>query len=290
VIEVNPLLWWFVLNGPILTFRPPKVAKVYEQVWMKETDESPLRYYTRQQAALLQERLPDVVVDWAMRYGNPSIESRIHALKEQGCTKIAVIPLYPQYAAATTATVCDKVFEVLSKMRHQPALRTAAPYEAHPLYIKALADSLKAHLATLDFEPQKIILSFHGIPKDYFDKGDPYHCYCHKTARLLREATGYDKDTMMLCFQSRFGPREWLQPYLDKTLEAMPSEGTQRVVVMSPGFAADCIETLEEIAIAGKESFLHAGGTHFSYVPALNDAPAHLDLLEALARENLQGW
>ncbi len=290
VIETNRYLWWLILNGPILTLRPSKVSKVYNQVWMHDTNESPLRHYTRAQAERLQEQMDEVVVDWAMRYGNPSMQSRIEALTAQGCEKILIIPMYPQYCAATTATVCDKAFDILKGLRWQPTLRTARAWEDHPLYIDALRRSLETHLAGLDWQPEKIILSFHGIPKSYFEAGDPYHCYCHKTARLLREAMGMDKEQMLLCFQSRFGPREWLQPYLDKTLEELPTLGTKKVVVMAPGFTADCIETLEEIAIAGRESFEHAGGTHFSYVPCLNDAPEHIALLKAIAEENLGGW
>ena len=292
VIEVPRLLWWFILNGPILTFRPSKTAHAYSQIWMTETDESPLRYYTREQARLLSERMSSdaLIVDWAMRYGNPSMDSRIQAMREQGCDRIAVLPLYPQYAAATTATVADETFRSLMKMRWQPTLRMAEPYHDHPKYIDALAASVRTHLASLDWQPEVILASFHGIPKSYFEAGDPYQCYCQKTARLLREALGMTEQQLRITFQSRFGPREWLQPYTDKTVEALAQEGVKRIAVITPGFAADCVETLEEIDIGVRESFLEHGGEQFTMVPCLNESEAHIEMLEALAKQVLSGW
>lgn len=292
VIEVNPALWWFILNGPILTFRPAKTAHAYKQIWKTDTNESPLRYYTRRQSELLGERMgaETLIVDWAMRYGNPSIDARIRALREAGCDRLAVLPLYPQYAAATTATVCDAVFASLMRMRWQPTLRVAEPYHDDPLYIKALAESLKAHLASIDFTPEVVLASFHGIPKRYFRAGDPYHCYCQKTARLLREEMGMDESQLRITFQSRFGPEEWLQPYTDKTVEALAEEGVKKLAIITPGFASDCVETLEEINIGVREQFLEKGGTHFTTVPCLNDSRAHLDLLQHLATRTLSGW
>lgn len=293
VIEVNPLLWQVILNLFILTFRPSKAAHAYKLIWREESNESPLRYYTRLQAEKLAHRYTNdesLIIDWAMRYGNPSIDSRMKQLREQGCNQILVVPLYPQYAAATSATVCDESFRSLMKMRWQPAIRTVQHYPDHPAYIRALANSVHDHLSTLDWKPDVILTSFHGIPKDYFDKGDPYHCYCHKTARLLREKLNMTDKNMRLTFQSRFGPREWLQPYTDKVLEALPSEGVKKVAIIAPGFASDCVETLEELAIQGKDTFANAGGTHFTLIPCLNERDDHIDMLQTIVDENIAGW
>jgi ferrochelatase len=214
----------------------------------------------------------------------------IARLAAQGCTRLLLLPLYPQYSAATTATACDAAFRTLMAMRRQPALRTAPPYHDHPLYVRLVADSMREHLAGLDWEPQLVIMSFHGMPEAYLEKGDPYHCQCQKTARLVREALGMGEERLRVCFQSRFGRAEWLKPYLDRTIEALPGQGIRRLAVISPGFSADCLETLEEIAETGRESFLHAGGERFTYIPALNDSDRHLDLIEALARNELKGW
>jgi ferrochelatase len=250
-----------------------------------------LRYYTRVQAEALQARLgDDVVVDWAMRYGQPSIEARLQAMKEQGCERISVMALYPQYSATTSASVYDEVFRILLKMRWQPALRTAAPWHDEAGYIDALAKSVTDHLATLDWQPDVIVASFHGLPQAYFDKGDPYHCHCAKTARLLREKLGLDEDQFKLTFQSRFGPTQWLQPYTDKTVTAMAENGTKKVAVVTPGFISDCVETLEEIGIVLRDDFMDAGGSHFTTVPCLNDTDDSLDVLQSLAERNLQGW
>lgn len=290
VIEANPVIWSLVLNLIILTFRPKKAGHAYAQIWRKEENESPLRYFTREQARKLDERFPGVKIEWAMRYGQPSIKEKINELKAQGFDRIAVIPLYPQYSATTTATVNDEVFRVLMKMRWQPTVRIAAPYFDHPAFIEALAKLLKSHIASLDWEPDMVVNSFHGLPQEYFDKGDPYHCHCHKNSRLLREAMGMDADHWRLAFQSRFGPKAWLQPYMDKTVVELAQQGVKKLVVITPGFASDCVETLEEIAIGVKEMFIEAGGTHFSVVPCLNDSDIGVDMLQALVEQELQGW
>jgi ferrochelatase len=293
VIEWSRLYWYPILYGIVLNKRPQKVGKAYEEIWNHERNESYLRTYTRSQGELMAEALkdlPNVVVDWAMRYGQPSIASKIDALKEQGCEKILLFPLYPQYAASTTATVNDKAFEHLMKLRWQPSLRTVPPYHDDPSYIDALAASVKNHLATLDWEPEMLITSFHGIPQSYFKKGDPYYCHCQKTARLLREALGRTDKNFMITFQSRFGPEEWLQPYTDKTVEKLASEGIKRIAVMNPGFVSDCLETLEEIAGEAGEIFLHNGGEKFTHIPCLNDSAEGMDVLEKVVRRELQGW
>ncbi|MDO6965290.1 ferrochelatase [Rhizobium alvei] len=293
VIEWSPFFWYPILFGIVLNRRPQKVGKAYEAIWNKDRDESYLRTYTRSQAEKMAERLkdlPNVVVDWGMRYGQPSIKDKIKNLTDQGCEKILLFPLYPQYAASTTATVNDKAFDALKAMRWQPALRTVPPYHDDPAYIEALANSVKAHLATLDWEPQLLVTSFHGIPQSYFKAGDPYHCHCLKTARLLREKLGYSKDQFMVTFQSRFGPEEWLQPYTDKTMEALPGKGIKRIAIMNPGFVSDCLETLEEIAGEAGEIFHHHGGEKFTHIPCLNDSSDGINVLEAQVRRELMGW
>jgi ferrochelatase len=293
VIEWSRFKWYPILFGIVLNTRPQKVGKAYELIWNKERNESFLRTYTRSQAELMSDALkdlPDVVVDWAMRYGQPSIESRIQALKDAGCDRILLFPLYPQYAAATTATVNDKAFEALLKMRWQPALRTVPPYHDDPAYIEALANSITNHLSTLDWEPETILASFHGIPQSYFEKGDPYYCHCQKTARLLRARLGLSEDKLMVTFQSRFGPEEWLQPYTDKTVERLAKEGVKRIAVLNPGFVSDCLETLEEIAGQAAESFHHNGGEKFAHIPCLNDSADGMRVLETVVRRELMGW
>ena len=293
VIEWPRALWYPILFGIVLNTRPGKVGKAYETIWNKEKNESYLRTHTRSQAELMAAALadhPHVVVDWAMRYGQPSIVSRLDALKSQGCERILVFPLYPQYAAATTATVNDKAFEALLKMRWQPALRTVPPYHDDPVYIDALAVSIKRHLATLDWEPERVLTSFHGIPQSYFDKGDPYYCQCQKTARLLRERLGWPDEKLMVTFQSRFGPEEWLQPYTDKTVEKLAQDGVKRIAIINPGFVSDCLETLEEIAEQAAESFHHNGGYRFTHIPCLNDSREGMTVLETVVRRELQGW
>ena len=292
VIEVNPYLWQLILQGPILTFRPKKSGAAYDKIWMKDKDMSPLLYYTQEQARKLNERVgsPQLVVEFAMRYGNPSIESKIDKLKEQGCDQICVIALYPQYSAATTASVYDKAFNVLTKKRWQPALRTAGAFHDDPAYIEALANSLKSQIKALDFAPDVLLLSYHGIPKSYFEKGDPYHCHCMKTTRLVREALGWSENFCRTTFQSRFGPTQWLTPYTDKTLEALGEEGVSNVVVAAPAFISDCVETLEEMDIEARETFLEAGGKNFATLECLNASDGCIDVLEAIARRELAGW
>jgi len=282
VIEVNPFIWKIILNLFILTFRPSKTAKAYKEIWMKNQNMSPLRYYTIMQAKKLSEKLnnENKIVDYAMRYGSPSIKGKISELKDKGCENLIILPLYPQYAAATTATVCDEVYKTLMQMRWQPSLQIIPHYESEPLYIKALVNSIKKKVSKINWRPDLILASYHGIPKKYFDKGDPYQCYCQKTSRLLSES--YTDLKIKTTFQSRFGPQEWLQPYTDKTLESLPNEGVKKLLVICPGFSSDCVETLEEISIQGKESFLKAGGLNFDTVPCLNDDPDHIDLLNHL--------
>ena len=293
VIEWPRAIWYPILYGIVLNTRPGRVGKAYEEIWNKERDESFLRTYTRGQAERLAEALKaheTIVVDWGMRYGKPSIASRIEALTEAGCDRIVAFPLYPQYSATTTATVNDKVFEALSAKRFMPALRTVPAYHDEPVYIEALARSIETHLAGLDFEPERVIASYHGIPQSYFERGDPYHCHCHKTSRLLEQRLGWEEGRLMTCFQSRFGPEEWLQPYTDKTLEALPGQGITRVATINPGFVSDCLETLEEIAGEGREIFEEAGGTHYTHIACLNDSPEGMSVIETLVRRELQGW
>ncbi|BCH63805.1 MULTISPECIES: ferrochelatase [Rhizobium/Agrobacterium group] len=293
VIEWSRLFWYPILYGIVLNTRPGKVGKAYAEIWNNDLNESYLRTYTRNQAekmAVSLTDMPNVVVDWAMRYGQPSIKSRMDALQKAGCEKILLFPLYPQYAAATTATVNDEAFKALLKMRWQPALRTVPQYSDDPVYIDALANSIEAHLASLDWEPELVLTSFHGIPKSYFMKGDPYHCQCYKTGRLLRERLGWPKEKLMVTFQSRFGPEEWLQPYTDKTVEKLAKDGIKRIAVINPGFVSDCLETLEEIAGEAGEIFHHAGGEKFSHIPCLNDSPDGMRVLENVVRRELQGW
>ncbi|MDF1681887.1 MULTISPECIES: ferrochelatase [Ponticaulis] len=290
VIEVPQPIWQLILQGPILTFRPSKSGRAYKKVWME--DGSPLLFYTRAQAEKLNQRIgsDSLIVDFAMNYGNPSIKSKIDALKDQGCTRILTVPLYPQYSATTTASVNDRTFKALMKLRWQPALRTTPAFHDDPNYIDALCASLKDSLSKLDFEPDVLLMSYHGIPKSYFDKGDPYHCHCHKTTRLVREKMGWDENFIRTTFQSRFGPQEWLQPYTDKTLEALPEDGVKKVAVAAPAFISDCLETLEEIAMEGRDSFLEAGGEKFASLPCLNDSDIAIDLLETLVKRELGGW
>ena len=282
VIEVNPLLWKIILNLFILTFRPSKTAHAYKKIWRKDTNESPLLYFTKNQTHKLRERIGNdkVIVEFAMRYGNPSIKSKLNTLKSLGCENIIILPLYPQYAAATTATVCDEVYRTLMGMRWQPSLQIVPHYESEPLYIKALVNSIERKISEINWKPDLIISSYHGIPKRYFDKGDPYHCYCQKTTRLIKEK--YQSVDIQTTFQSRFGPQEWLTPYTDKTLENLPSKGIRNLLVICPGFASDCVETLEEIDIQGRESFLSNGGKNFVLIPCLNDNSDHIDLFEKL--------
>tara|TARA_Y100001970_G_scaffold274935_1_gene375467 strand:+ start:1024 stop:2019 length:996 start_codon:yes stop_codon:yes gene_type:complete len=288
VIEVNPIIWKIILNLFILNLRPSKTAKAYKEIWMENEDMSPLRYYTILQTKKLLDRIKDedLIVDYAMRYGNPSIKSKIHKLHGVGCERLIVLPLYPQYAAATTATVCDEVYRVLMNMRWQPSLQIIPHYESEPLYINALVKSIKLKISEIKWKPDLILASYHGIPQKYFDKGDPYQCYCQKTSRLITE--NFKEINIKTTFQSRFGPQAWLQPYTDKTLENLPKEGKKNVLVICPGFSSDCVETLEEILIQGKENFISSGGKNFDLVPCLNDNDDHISLLEHLIRKALK--
>jgi ferrochelatase len=294
VIEWSRLYWYPILYGIVLNRRPQRVGKAYEAIWNKERDESFLRTHTRSQADKLAASLaavsPRITVDWAMRYGQPSIASRIEALQKAGCERIVLFPLYPQYAASTTATVNDKAFEALQAMRWQPALRVVPPYHDDPVYIEALAASIRSTTASLERQPEVIVASFHGIPQSYFDKGDPYYCHCHKTARLLREALGLSERELVMTFQSRFGPEEWLKPYTDETIVRLAKEGIKRIAVINPGFVSDCLETLEEIAVMARDSFIEAGGEAFTHIPCLNDTPAGMAVIEHVVRRELAGW
>jgi ferrochelatase len=286
VVEIPQLVWQPILRGLILRTRPRKSAHAYRQVW---TDEgSPLAAITARQAKALAGSWGDgVIVNHAMRYGRPAISEKIDALKAQGCERILIAPLYPQYCAATTATANDEAFAHLRRLRWQPAVRTLPPYYDDPAYIGALATHLERGLAALDFEPQAILLSFHGMPERTLALGDPYHCHCQKTARLLSEATRRD---LPVTFQSRFGRAKWLEPATDVTLASFPKEGVTRVALLAPGFSADCLETLEELEIRGRATFRSAGGTHFAYIPCLNDSAAGMAMLRSLVGRELEGW
>ncbi|MDY8107875.1 ferrochelatase [Fulvimarina sp. 2208YS6-2-32] len=293
VIEWPKIAWYPILYGIVLNTRPKKSGKAYAEIWNEEMNESPLRTFTRAQGEKLAVRMAaheNVVVDWAMRYGQPSIAERTDFLMSQGCERVLVFPLYPQYAASTTATVNDKFFEHMMGQRWMPAVRTVPAYHDEPVYIDALARSIESHFATLDFVPERVIASYHGIPQSYFRKGDPYHCHCQKTSRLLEQRLGWEPGRFMTCFQSRFGPEEWLQPYTDKTVEALAREGIKSIAVFNPGFVSDCLETLEEIAGEAGEIFHEAGGVNFTHIPCLNDSEPGMDVIEAMVRRELRGW
>jgi protoporphyrin/coproporphyrin ferrochelatase len=293
VIEDQGLVWKLVLNGIILRTRPRTKARDYRKIWNNEKNESPLKTITHSQSEKLARSIADhdhVEVDWAMRYGNPSIRAGIEALMARGCDRLLVVPLYPQYSAATSATVCDEVFRVLATMRAQPTLRVSPPYYDDPAYIDALAVSIDSHLATLPFKPELIVASFHGMPKAYVDKGDPYQRQCIATTDALRKRLGLDEKKLLLTFQSRFGNAEWLQPYTDKTMARLAEDGVRRIAVVMPGFAADCLETLEEIAQENAEIFKHNGGEAFAAIPCLNDSDAGMAVIRKLALRELQGW
>jgi ferrochelatase len=292
VIEEPRWKWWPILNLIILTVRPGPKGRDYDSIWNRERNEGPLKTITREQAEKLSASLANgrVVVDWAMRYANPTTASRLEALQQAGCDRILLVPLYPQYAAATTATACDAAFRALMGMRWQPAIRVAPPYHDDPAYIDAIAASIEKHLSGLDFEPEKVIASFHGMPQKYLEQGDPYHCQCMKTSRLVRERLGLPKDRWVTSFQSRFGNDPWLQPYTDETIRRLGQSGVKRLAVVAPGFSADCLETLEELDVENREIFMHAGGTDFAYIPALNATDQGVRVIEAVVRRELQGW
>lgn len=294
VIEENRLKWWLVLNLIILTVRPGRKGRDYDKIWNRERNESPLKTITRSQSDKLEEIMEKldrrVRVDWAMRYGNPSISSRLEALAAQDCGRILIVPLYPQYAAATTATVCDEAFRSLSAMRFQPTLRVAAPYSAEPVYIDALASSLNATVAKLSFRPEVIVASYHGMPEDYVDKGDPYFRHCSETTTLLRKKLKLDDERLIMTFQSRFGTAEWIKPYTDATVKSLAERGVKNLAVITPGFSSDCLETLEEIAMENAEIFRHAGGENFAAIPCLNDTPAGMAVIRDIVTRELRGW
>lgn len=286
VIEIPAWLWRPILHGIVLRTRPKKSAHAYRQVWTEEG--SPLAAITRRQALALQRRYGDrVMVEPAMRYGNPGIAAAVERMTAAGCTRSLAAPLDPQYCAATTASAADAVFAALAAMRWQPALRTLPPYHDDPLYIDALRASISRQLASLDFEPQRLLLSFHGMPQRTLELGDPYHCHCRKTARLLGQALGQEVD---VAFQSRFGRAKWLEPATEPTLAAYPAQGVTRIAIAAPGFSADCLETIEELGIRGRETFIAAGGTHFARFDCLNDSVEGMAMLEALVSRELEGW
>jgi protoporphyrin/coproporphyrin ferrochelatase len=299
VIEVPRLLWFFILNGVILTSRPARKGKDYEKIWNRERDESPLKTITRAQAVnlrasiaagLLGKTSTEVIVDWGMRYGNPSLKSAIDRLSQQGCDRLLLVPLYPQYSAATHASACDKVFEALASMRRQPSLRVAAPYYDDPPYIEEITRSITTCLGELDFEPEVILASFHGMPAATLVKGDPYYEQCQRTGELIRLQLGLSRDQFLVTFQSRFGSAEWLKPYTDETVKALAARGVRRLAVVTPGFSADCLETIEEIGQENADYFHDAGGEKFARIACLNDGAGGMRVIEAIVRRELQGW
>ncbi|MGE3875482.1 MAG: ferrochelatase [Parvibaculaceae bacterium] len=293
VVETNPVLWWFILNGIILTTRPRRSGHAYEKIWNRERNESPLKTITRAQAEKLASELRaegPIIVDWGMRYGLPPLGERLKTLKAQGCDRILIFPLYPQYSASTTATVADKVFATMAELRWQPTLRFVPPYYGEPAHIEALGKSVTAHLDTLDWAPDTILASYHGLPESYVAAGDPYYRHCVETTRLLREKLDLSEAKLRLVFQSRFGRAEWIKPYAQDTVASLPGQGVRNLVMVMPGFAADCVETLEEVAIGLAATFRENGGINFSAVPCLNDSPAAIAMMAALIRKELAGW
>ena len=294
VIENNSLLWKIILNGLILPLRSRRKARDYQKIWNHEKDESPLKTITRSQAeklgAILEPLGKHVVVDWAMRYASPSLPSRLEALLARGCDRILIMPLYPQYAAPTTATVCDEAFRFLMRQRRQPALRILPAYYDDPHYIAALASSLKAELKALPFQPDVIVASYHGMPQEYVQKGDPYESQCVTTTQLLRAQLGYDENKLILTYQSRFGRARWLQPYTIATMKSLAKKGVKNLVVVTPGFSADCLETLEEIAVENARVFKRYGGENFAAIPCLNDSEPGMQMIGQLATRELKGW
>ena len=295
VIEMPRPLWWFILNGFILTKRPFTKGKDYETIWNREKNESPLKTITRSHAdklgLYLKDRYGDqIITDWAMRYGKPSIADRLQVLQNQGCDRILLVPLYPQYSAATTATACDHAFKALQKMRWQPSVRVAPPYYDQPVYIDALEQSIDRHKSVLGFEPEILLVSFHGVPQQYILKGDPYDQHCLTTFYLLQEKLGLDDQTMLLTYQSRFGNQPWLQPYTSSTLKSLAQKGIRKIAVIAPGFSADCLETLEELDKENRHYFLDNGGEHFAYLPALNDSDDGMTVIRSIVERELRGW
>jgi ferrochelatase len=293
VIELPRILWYPILYGIVLTIRPRRSGKKYESIWDKQRNQSPLHTFSYAQRDRLAEIFagePRIAVELGMRYGNPSTKDAVQRLADAGCHRIVMLPLYPQYSATTTATANDKLFRALMKMRRQPSIRSVPAYYDEPVYIDSLARSIEAHLAKLDFEPEVVVASYHGIPKPYAEKGDPYEAQCLATTRLLRGRLGWDEKRLITTFQSRFGAQEWLQPYTDKTVERLAKDGVKRIAIVNPGFSVDCIETLEEIGEEVRDVFLHAGGEKFSHIPCLNASDEGMAVIEALVRREMQGW
>ncbi len=294
VIEVNPIIWKFLLNVVILTTRPSKSGKLYKSIWNEERNEAPLITTTRATTQKLQENIQknysNVQLAWAMRYGKPSIRSQIEHLKQQGCDRLLIMPLYPQYCASTTASVMDDCFDALKTLRWMPSIRSLPPYHDHPLYIDMLSNMIDESLGKLSFKPEKLIVSFHGIPESYFKKGDPYHCHCQKTSRLLKEKLNCDDNFVMTTFQSRFGKDPWLQPYSADSVAMLAQQGVKNIVVIAPGFSADCLETLEEIQEEIGDIFKDNGGENFAYIPCLNDSENAITLYKNLLKNELSGW
>jgi protoporphyrin/coproporphyrin ferrochelatase len=299
VIEAPRLLWLFILNALILTTRPQRKGKDYAAIWNRDRNESPLKTITRSQAEKLQQSIrdgllgdtqSDVIVDWGMRYGNPSLEAAIERLVAKGCERILFVPLYPQYSAATSATACDKLFDVLASVRNQPALRVAAPYYNDETYVDAIAGSLTERLFSVGFEPDVIVASFHGMPLSTHVAGDPYYVQCHRTADLIRARLGLPQERLIVTFQSRFGRAEWLKPYTDETIKALAAKGARRIAVITPGFSADCLETIEEIGQENAKYFFDQGGQAFARIDCLNDSSRGMRVIEAVVRRELSGW
>jgi len=291
VIETAPIIWWFVLNFIVLTFRPKKSGALYDKIWDKEYNDSPLRIISFSQAKKLQKRMGEnVIVDIAMRYGNPSTKERLEILKAKGCNRILLAPLYPQYSAPTTATANDKAFDILKTMRYQPAIRTLPAYYNEPKYIKALANSIIVGIKKAGFEPDVVVTSYHGMPESYIDKGDPYYSQCFETTRLVCEELGWNEERLIVAFQSRFGPEEWIKPYTDEVLSELPKKGMKKIAILTPAFSVDCLETLEEIAQEGRDDFIENGGEKYAYIPCLNDNELGMDLIETIVRQELKGW
>jgi ferrochelatase len=293
VIETNRLLWWFILNGIILTSRPKRSGQAYAKIWNRALNESPLKTITRAQAEALKAEFAGdhkLTLGWAMRYGEPKLAGELEALRAGGHDRILLAPLYPQYSASTTATALDKAYEALVKMRWQPSIRTLPPYYDDPLYIAALATSIRNHIGKLGWTPERLLVSFHGLPVSYVEQGDPYYDQCLETAGLLKQALKLGDGEFVVVFQSRFGRAEWLKPYADKTVAELAAQGCRRLLAVCPGFSADCVETLEEVAIGLKKAFLAHGGTEFDTVPCLNDSAPSIKMLSGLIRRELQGW
>ncbi len=292
VIETNRALWWVILNGIILSIRPKRSGHAYAQIWNKERNESPLKTFSRAQSDKLSESLNNktVVVDWVMRYGHPAIEQGLKRLKENGCDKVLIFPLYPQYSATTTASVVDKVADAMKTMRWQPTLRFVPPFYDDPIYIKALAKRTRDFMDGLDWAPQKIFISYHGLPKSYCEKGDPYYDHCLATSHALIKQMGIDETMVQTTFQSRVGREEWLKPYTDQTVVDAAKSGTKNIMLISPAFISDCVETLEELSIGVADEFKQAGGQNFTVAPCLNASDISIDMLEKIVTRELQGW